>query len=114
MENNLDEKLKQLKEEAVANPGKKVKGCKSCKKKEVEVKANTEIPSTMEFYYPTIDEIKEVYVMLRSPKEDEKPLIDKVYYGLFNERFDFNCRSCGNKQARRLMNFMQTELKLKI
>ncbi len=115
MEDNIKERLEKLKEEAIANPPKKVKGCKSCKKKkEVEVKGNTELPSAMEFYYPTEREIKEAYVMLRSPKDYEKPIIDRVYYGLFKERFDFDCQSCANKQARRLGIFMETELKLKI
>ena len=109
------ERLEKLKQEAIENPPKKVKGCKSCKKKkEVEVKGNTELPVQLTEYIPSVEDIKRAYIMLGRPKEEEKPFIKKVYESLFNEEFDFNCYSCVHTQTRILKNYITNTLKLKL
>jgi len=114
MSNEL-ERLEQLRQEAIENPPKKVKGCKSCKKKkEVEVVGNTELPVQLTEYIPTVDEIKTAYIMLGSLKEEEKPFIKKVYESLFDEEFDFNCYSCVHTQTRILKNYITNTLKIKL
>lgn len=100
----LTEKLNKLKEEAIANPGKKKKGCTSCKKKKVEVTKLEPIVEDVDMFIPTPEDIKVAYAELTSilgVKDDKKEFINKVYQFLFNEEFDWNCTSCVNKQARR-------------
>jgi len=100
------ERLEQLKAEAIANPPKKVKGpCKACKKK----KPITELAPVEEApYYPTTSEIKLAYIELINMKgvnEKAKPLISKVFKALFDNEFDFNCRSCVSKQSMVFYNY---------
>ena len=97
------ERLEKLKLNSIENPGKKKKGCSDCKKKKVEV---TKLEPVVEedIYIPTQEDIKVAFAELTSllgVKEDKKELIQKVYTFLFNEPFDWNCRSCVNNQARR-------------
>ena len=57
-----------------------------------------------ELFIPTQEDIKLAYAELTSllgVKDDKKDFINKVYQFLFNQEFDWNCRSCVNKQARR-------------
>lgn len=103
MEQELQEKLNKAKQEYKDNPPVKKKGCSSCKKKKQEV---TELPPVIQedIFIPTSSDIKLAYAELTSllgVKEDKKEFISKVYKFLFNEEFDWNCRSCVNKQARR-------------
>ena len=104
MEKELQEKMNKLKQEYIDNPPKKKKGCTSCKKKKNEV---TELPPVIqeeEMFIPTSSDIKLAYAELTSllgVKEDKKEFIAKVFKFLFNEDFDWNCRSCVNNQARR-------------
>ena len=111
---NEVERYEKLKEEALNNPPKKVKGCKSCKKK----KEITELPPLFveESYDPSIyvvptrEEIKLAYAEFNSilgVKEDKKPLVSWVYKFLFNEELKYNCRSCKSKQAIRFHNYMK-------
>ena len=91
------ERLTKLKEEAISNPVKS-KPCKGCKKKKVVEK----LPEIVEEYIPTIEEIKLAYAELTSyggVKEDKMDFINKVYEALFNTKFDFGCRGCGNKEV---------------
>jgi len=96
--------MNKLKQEYIDNPPKKKKGCTSCKKKKNEV---TELPPVIqeeEMFIPTSSDIKLAYAELTSllgVKEDKKEFIAKVFKFLFNEDFDWNCRSCVNNQARR-------------
>lgn len=111
------DRLEQLKKEAIENPPVKVKGCKSCKKKkEVEVKGNTELPVELTEYIPTLQEIKEAYVELGNPhlNDKQKVFINKVYKAIFNEDFDFTCISCRHKQGIIFANYMKHTLKLNI
>ena len=58
---------------------------------------------------PTEEEIKLAYAELTSilgVKDDKKEFINKIYKFLFNEDFDFTCRSCSNTQAMRFRNYM--------
>lgn len=111
------DRLEQLRKEAIENPPKKVKGCKSCKKKkEVEVQANTELPVTITEYIPTLDEIKQAYVELGNPRltEEQRIFINKVYKAIFNEEFDFHCPSCKHKQGTIFGNYLRHTLKIRI
>jgi hypothetical protein len=102
------ERLEQLKQEAIENPGKKTKGCKSCKKKK---EINEKLPPLEVLYIPTPDDIIKAYVYLSNVKEDEKKHINDVFNALFGDDFDFSCKSCANKQARRLYNYIKEVLK---
>lgn len=108
------DRLEQLKQEAIDNPSKKKRGCKSCKKPKEVVVEKLPLPFELEPYIPSLEDIKKVYVMLGSPKEEEKPFIKQVYGAIFNEEFDFNCRSCVHTQTRILKNYIINELKLKL
>jgi hypothetical protein len=102
------ERLEKLKQEAIDNPPKKVKGCKSCKKKkEVEVQANTELPAAITEYFPTINEVKEAFIMLGNPKPEEKIFIEKVFYGLYKQNFDWNCPSCVHRHTQIIKNYLK-------
>lgn len=89
---------------------KKSGGCTSCKKKALM----TELPPAVEieeFYVPTPEEIKLAYVELGSKNiEPHKEQINKVYSYLFNENFDFGCKTCVNAQARKLREYIKREL----
>jgi hypothetical protein len=100
--------MDKLKQEYIDNPPKKKKGCTSCKKKKNEV---TELPPIIEeeIFIPTSSDIKLAYAELTSllgVKEDKKEFIGKVYKFLFDEEFDWGCRSCTNKQARRFRIYL--------
>jgi hypothetical protein len=101
------DRLEQLRQEAIDNPGKKKKGCTSCKKK----KEITEVLPPLEIeFIPTLNDIKTIYNLLSNVKEEEKKYINDVYRALFNEEFDFNCNSCGNIQSRKLYNYITKTL----
>jgi hypothetical protein len=104
MDKELD-RLEKLKQNSIENPSKKKRGCKSCKKpKEVVEKLPLPFEIEEELFIPTQEDIKVAYAELTSllgVKEDKKEFIQKVYTFLFNEPFDWGCRSCVNNQARR-------------
>lgn len=104
----MDNRLEQLKQEAIENPTKKKKGCSSCKKKK---EINEPLPPLEFIYIPTLEDIKKAYAYLSNVKEEEKKFINDVYRALFNEEFDFGCRSCANHQSRRLYNHLKYDLK---
>ena len=104
MDKELD-RLEKLKLNSIENPSKKKKSCTSCKKKK-EVVEKLPLPFEIEeeLFIPTQEDIKVAYAELTSilgVKEDKKEFIQKVYQFLFNEDFDWGCRSCVNNQARR-------------
>jgi len=105
MENKELDRLEKLKLNSIENPGKKKRGCTSCKKpKEVVEKLPLPFELEEEVFIPTSSDIKLAYAELTSllgVKEDKKEFISKVYKFLFNEDFDWGCRSCVNRQARR-------------
>ncbi len=108
MEKELQEKIEKAKQEYIDNPPKKKRGCTSCKKKKEEV---TKLEPIIEedIFIPTEEDIKVAYAELTSilgVKEDKKEFIGKVYQFLFNEDFDWGCRSCVNNQARRFRIYL--------
>lgn len=108
----LTQKLNKLKEEAITNPPKKVKGgCKSCKKKKVIESLSLSDDTNVLEDIPTVEEIRLAYANLSrmgGPKEDERELINKVFIFLYGSEFDFTCRSCGNKQYSLITNYIKT------
>lgn len=109
MENKELDRLEKLKLNSIENPGKKKKGCTSCKKKKNEVTKLEPVIQEEEMFIPTSSDIKLAYAELTSllgVKEDKKEFIQKVYQFLFNEPFDWNCRSCVNNQARRFRIYL--------
>ncbi len=107
------DKLNKLKEEALLNPPKKVKGgCKSCKKKK-ELMEPLPLPDPIDIFddVPTQEEIRKAYADLSrmgGPLDEHKELIDKVFIFLFGSKFDYNCRSCGNKQYSLITNYIKS------
>jgi hypothetical protein len=104
------QRLEELRKEAIDNPGKKKRGCSSCKKKKVEV---NELPQLLvdETYIPTQQEIVLAYEELTSyggVKEDKKEIINKVYMFLFGEEFLFNCGGCASNQANKFGNYIKS------
>lgn len=105
-------RLEQLKQNSIENPGKKKKGCTSCKKKkEVVVTEPLELPyeyNLDHMWIPSKEDINLAYDELssRTFTQEKKDFINKIYMFLFNEEFDFNCGSCGNRQARRFKNYL--------
>jgi hypothetical protein len=112
MKINDTDRLDKLKQNSIENPSKRKKGCTSCKKKPKEVVVeNPPLPFEIEeeLFIPTQEDIKVAYAELTSllgVKEDKKEFIQKVYQFLFNESFDWGCRSCVNKQARRFRIYL--------
>jgi len=104
MDKELQEKIDKAKQEFIDNPPKKKRGCTSCKKKKVEVTVLPKVEIDEDMFIPTESDIKLAYAELTSllgVKEDKKDFINKVYKFLFNETFDWGCRSCVNNQARK-------------
>jgi hypothetical protein len=111
MENKELDRLKKLKLNSIENPSKPKRGCKSCKKAKEVVVEKAPLPFELEeeLFIPTSADIKLAYAELTSllgVKEDKKEFIGKVFKFLFNEDFDWNCRSCVNKQARRFRIYL--------
>jgi hypothetical protein len=103
--------LKELLESKKSN-GKTKKGCSSCKKK----KPITELPPVIEDedyipYIPTMDEIKLAYVELDRRDNTKRQFINKIYRFLFDEDFDWGCRSCANSQANKLKIYIAENFK---
>ena len=98
----------------MATKKKKDGTCHECKKRELL----TELPEVIkveQFFIPTYDDIKLAYIELGSKDiEPKKEFINKVYKALFNETFDFGCRTCVNAQSRKLKNFIETVLNIKM
>ena len=107
MEQELKEKLESLKSD-----GRKKKGCTTCKKKKEPIVLPELIEEDM--FIPTPDEIRLAYIELGNRVQNKKEYINKVYNFLFNEDFNFGCKSCVNGQARRLKNYIIDVLKLKV
>ena len=108
MEQELKDKLNSLKSD-----GKKKKGCSSCKKKKEPIKL-PELIEEEEIYIPSHNDIVLAYIELGNRVLDKRQFINKVYSSLFNEDFNFGCRSCVNGQARRLKNYITEVLKVHI
>lgn len=102
------ERLEKLKKNSIENPGKKKRGCTDCKKKKEIVQP---LPPVIyeDIWIPTKEEIILAFEELTSyggVREDKKIFINKVYNYIFNEGFDWACRDCVNKQARKFNNYV--------
>ena len=86
-------------------------GCSSCKKKPPVTKLEPVIEEKMFF---TNEQIKLAYDLLSGIKQEEKPFVNEIYKYVFNEDFDWNCKVCVNSQARKLKNYIEYELKIKL
>jgi hypothetical protein len=111
MENKELDRLEKLKLNSIENPSKPKRGCKSCKKPKEVVVEKGPLPFELEeeVFIPTSADIKLAFAELTSllgVKDDKKEFISKVYKFLFDEEFDWNCRSCVNKQARRFRIYL--------
>lgn len=101
--------------EAVTVSKKKQRGCSSCKKKNIEITELAPVDEIDDLFIPTSEDIKLAYEELYNKDlEPHKEFINKVYSFLFNENFDFDCRSCVSQQAIKLKNYITHTLKLKI
>ena len=106
MEDELKNKLQSLKSD-----GKKKKGCKSCKKKAATPITLPDIIEEEEIYMPSVEDIQLAYLELGNRVANKQEFINKVYKALFDEEFNFGCRTCVNGQARRLKNYIIEVLK---
>ena len=106
------ERLTKLKQDAIDNPSKKKKGCKTCKKGK-DISEPLPLPEPIDIFddIPTQEEIRKAYADLSrmgGPLEEHKELIDKVFIFLFGSKFDYGCRSCGNKQYSLITNYIKS------
>lgn len=109
MEQELQEKLNKAKQEYKDNPPIKKKGCTSCKKKKNEVTKLEPVTQEEDIWIPTPADVKLAFAELTSllgVKDDKKEFISKVYKFLFDEEFDWQCKSCTNRQARRFRIYL--------
>lgn len=86
-------------------------GCTTCKKKKVVTKLEPLVEQAPIF---TPDQIRVAYHLLGGIKEDEKPFVNNVYKSIFNEDFDWGCKSCVNTQARKLKAYIEQQLNLTV
>jgi hypothetical protein len=107
MNKELEEKILSSK-----STGKKKKGCSSCKKKKEPIVLPELVE--MDIFIPTPDDIRLAYIELGNRVLDKREEINKVYNFLFNEDFNFDCRSCVNAQSRRLKNYILEVLKMTV
>jgi hypothetical protein len=105
---------KELEEKILSSKatGKKKKGCSSCKKKKEPIVLPELVE--MDIFIPTPDDIRLAYIELGNRVLDKREQINKVYNFLFNEDFNFDCRSCVNAQSRRLKNYILEVLKMTV
>lgn len=94
------QRLEELKKEALANPLKKKRGCKDCKKKtDQPVEALPELIQIV--IEPTEEDLKlALDLMVGKPNEKDQKFISWVYKSLFNEELPVGCGSCGQRVER--------------
>lgn len=112
MSNEL-ERLEQLKKEAIENPGKKVKGCKSCKKKS-EVTAPLKL--VLEDPIPTQEEMIEAYKLMKANAKSDVDInkIDYVFQYVMGYSVKTACRGCGGKEFIKFQHKLRTDFKIDI
>ena len=108
----MDKELKD-KLESKKSDGKKKKGCTSCKKKKEPLTFLPELVD-VDMFIPSPNDILMAYMELGNRVLDKREFINKVYSFLFNENFDFNCPSCVSVQARKLKNYINEKLNIKV
>jgi hypothetical protein len=97
------QRLEELKKEALANPLKKKRGCKDCKKKaDQPVEALAESVEE-EPIGPTEQDIKlALDLMNGKPNEKDTKFIQWVHKSLFGDEIQPGCGGCGATAERRL------------
>jgi len=85
--------------------------CTSCKKKKPVTKLEPIVEEIITF---TDEQVKVAYDLLGGIKPEEKPFVNEVYKSLFNEDFNWGCRTCVNTQARKLKNYIENKLNIKL
>ena len=86
-------------------------GCSTCKKKKPITQLEPVIEETISF---TDEQVRQAYDLLGGIKQEEKPFVNDVYKSVFNENFDWGCKTCVNSQARKLKNYIENKLKIKL
>jgi hypothetical protein len=86
-------------------------GCSTCKKKKPITQLEPVIEETISF---TDEQVRQAYDLLGGIKQEEKPFVNEVYKSVFNENFDWGCKTCVNSQARKLKNYIENKLKIKL
>ena len=106
---NLKDKIESLKSDA---PVKKKK-CTTCKKKKEPI---TFLPELIDedMFIPSPSDIHLAYIELGRKDNSKREFVNKVYNFLFNEDFNFGCQSCVNVQVRRLKNYLNDKLNIKV
>lgn len=96
------QRLEELKKEAIANPLKKKRGCKDCKKKaDQPVEALPQIINIV--IEPTEEDIKlALDLMNGKPNEKDTKFIQWVHKSLFGDEIQPGCGGCGATAERRL------------
>ena len=96
------QRLEELKKEAIANPLKKERGCKDCKKKaDQPVEALPQIINIV--IEPTEEDIKlALDLMNGKPNEKDTKFIQWVHKSLFGDEIQPGCGGCGQTAERRL------------
>ena len=109
----MDKELKNKLESLKSNEPVKKKKCTSCKKKKEPI---TLLPELIEedMFIPSLADIRLAYIELGNKDHNKKEFINKVYQFLFNEDFNFGCTSCMNVQVRRLKNYLNDKLEVKL
>ena len=103
----LEQKIQELKQESITAPKTKSKKCHSCKKKNTEV---TKLIPIEDELLINNQEIITAYANLTTfgnVREENKDNIQFVYTTLFNEPFDWNCKSCISTQVRKWTNWLK-------
>jgi len=96
------QRLQELKKEALANPLKKKRGCKDCKKKaDQPVESLPQIINVV--IEPTEEDIKlALDLMNGKPNEKDTKFIQWVHKSLFGDEIQPGCGGCGATAERRL------------
>jgi hypothetical protein len=112
MSNEL-ERLEQLRKEAIENPGKKVKGCKTCKKKS-EVTATLKL--VLEEPIPSQEQMIEAYKLMKANATSEKDIktIDYVFKYVMGYGVKEGCKGCGSKEFIKFQHKLRTDFKIDI
>jgi hypothetical protein len=84
-------------------------GCTACKKKKEVTKLEPIVEEVITF---DLQQVKLAYDLLGGIKEEERPFVNEVYKSIFNEDFNWGCKTCVNTQARKLKNYVENELKI--
>ena len=109
----MDKELKKKLESLKSNAPVKKKKCTTCKNKKEPITFLPELVD-VDMFIPSKNDIHLAYIELGRQDNSKREFINKVYQFLFNEDFNFNCQSCVNVQVRRLKNYLNDKLNIKV